>query len=152
VAAAAAAAARVLLVSLLIVVVVAAAAVVLVVPKYKQSSRSIDPSSSPSRLTTSPPLLLLLYHHHQANLDAINLDHQYFASCEITNDATNYNSYYRQLYYTHKHSFLAFAAMMNGQSSLVNTTINHMYTECDLMGVAQDLGGVFAVMLTWRWL
>ena len=73
-----------------------------------------------------------------ANVNAIELDRQYFAMCNVSPEA-----YYRQLYFTHKHAFLVFSSMMEGRMELSQQSIEQLKGECNLGMVASQLGGSF---------
>ena len=63
-------------------------------------------------------LLFGLYQNvSESNYNAIQCDEAYFEECNITPSNTNYNNYYRNLYYCHKQAFLLYSLMMQGRST-----------------------------------
>jgi len=79
-----------------------------------------------------------------ANTVAANDDHDFISSCGVSQD-----DYYRQLYYSHKHAFLIWSAMMSGESALALSTADKLFTECNIEKVAADIGGLFFLYPPW---
>ena len=81
-----------------------------------------------------------------ANTVAAHDDHDYMTSCGVSQD-----DYYRQLYYTHKHAFLLWSAIMSGESALAISTADKLFTECNIVKVAADIGGLFFLYPPWKY-
>jgi len=81
----------------------------------------------------------------EANTEASMDDSNYFADCAVPSQ-----DYYRQLYFSHKNAFLAWAAIMSGESEKALEAVDRLFTECDIVNIAQNLGGVFFSYPTWK--
>jgi tetratricopeptide (TPR) repeat protein len=84
----------------------------------------------------------------EANQRAIASDREYFSLCPTT---TKW-SYYKQLYFGHKHAFLLFSSGLEGRKSLAFQTGQQLYSECNIQLVSHVLGGSFLAYPVWPWL
>ena len=87
---------------------------------YAQTLNSIIPHNPGiGHLIHMPCHIALLFGLYQnvsvSNYNAIENDEKYFKECNI--NTTNYNNYYRNLYYCHKQAFLLYSLMMQGRSN-----------------------------------
>ena len=73
-----------------------------------------------------------------ANIAGAKDDSNYISDCGISPD-----DFYRQLYYTHKHAFLVWAAIMSGESEVALNATAKLFSDCNLVKVASNMGGVF---------
>jgi len=80
-----------------------------------------------------------------ANLAGSKDDAAYIRDCNI-----NSNDYYRELYFSHKNAFLMWAALMSGESQTALEAADNLLTECNIVSVAEDIGGVFFSYPTWK--
>ena len=80
-----------------------------------------------------------------ANMEASEDDSNYIDDCSVPSD-----DYYRQLYFSHKNAFLVWAAMMSGESQKAVEAADRLLAECDVVNIAQNLGGVFFSYPTWK--
>merc|ERR1711892_57122 len=85
--------------------------------------------------------------YHEAAL--VNLvgaadDSNYILACSVSP-----KDYYRQLYYTHKHAFLIWAAIMSGESKVAFNITEKLFEDANIMEGAGDVGGVFFSYPPW---
>ena len=87
-----------------------------------------------------------LYHEAVlANQKAIKDDSNYFIACAVPKQ-----DYYRQHYFTHKHAFLGWAAMLSGESEKAIDAANRLHTDCDIVTIAENQGGLFVSYPSWK--
>ena len=80
-----------------------------------------------------------------ANTEGSQDDLNYIAECSVLPQ-----DYYRQLYFSHKNAFLTWAAMMSGESEKALEAADRLLTECDIVNIADNLGGAFFSYPTWK--